>query len=132
MQYRLGQISLTDLISQSGVVEEIQNRQIEQSWAQATQEFLRSPEAMDYPGTPEVREWLGQWINEHDLLDTTDRLGALKQAYTALKQANADSDRANQEEAFRKTVNAETDPRKIRDMLFEQNGWNPRSIYERQ
>jgi hypothetical protein len=131
-EYKLGRISLTDLITQSGVVEEVQNRQAEQGWAQATQEFLRSPEGMDYPGTSEVREWLGQWINEHGLLDTTDRLSALKQAYAALKQANTDAALANEEKDFKERLDAETDPRKIRDLLFEQNGWNPRAIYERQ
>jgi hypothetical protein len=87
LKFKRGEISAADFIEQSGAVQnylekagvpmedlrsavqEKSSQRFEQSWAQATEEFLHSPEGSDWIGGEENKNILGRLIAENQLID---------------------------------------------------------------
>jgi len=75
-------IPLDDL---RATVEEKSHQRFEQSWADATTEFLHSEASAGWPGGERNKTLLGNKLNELGLLDAEDKVAAMQQAYEALK-----------------------------------------------
>lgn len=106
LKFKRGDISASDYIEQSGamdeyltkkgipvdalkdVVEQRQNSKVEQSWADATAAFLQSPSGADWPGGARNLEVIGLKIQSLNLVDATDKVAALAQAYASMKATN--------------------------------------------
>jgi len=105
-RFKAGEISAADYIEQSGAlrdyldkqgipldalrasVEQSQGTAYEQSWAQATETFLRSPAGATWPGDDRNRELMGMKIIELGLVDAPDKATALAQAFGELRRTN--------------------------------------------
>jgi hypothetical protein len=101
-QFRNGTISTAEYLEKSGAVrqylekegisvdalkstvEQTQTTQYQQSWADATNEFLNGPGA-DWPGGDQNREILGMKIAAMGLTDAPDKVAALAQAWAVMK-----------------------------------------------
>ena len=106
LKFKRGEISTADYIEQSGAMDEFlakkgvplsalkeavdqtQNSQFEKSWAQATEEFLRSPAGADWPGGNQNLQIIGMQIQSMNLLDAPDKVAALVRAYNAMKESH--------------------------------------------
>jgi len=102
LKFKRGEVSTQEYLEQSGAVkdylekqgvpldelrasvEQTRQRTYEQSWADATTAFLKS--GSDWPGGEKNKKLLGLKIQELGLLDATDKVAAIQQAYAALKQ----------------------------------------------
>lgn len=103
LKFKRGEISAKEYIQQSGAfdeylaeqgipvaelknsVEQNQNKRFEQSWADATQEFLNSQGGADWPGGDRNLQLIGLQLQSMGLVEAEDKVGALIQAYQALK-----------------------------------------------
>jgi hypothetical protein len=106
LQFKRGDINARQYLEQSGAigeylaeqgvplnelknaVQEQRGRGFEQSWADATQDFLNSPAGHDWPGGERNKEILGMTIAGLGLVDAEDKLAAMSQAYASMKAAN--------------------------------------------
>jgi hypothetical protein len=87
--------AVRDYLAQQGIpiddlkasVEQTQSKTYEQSWADATEEFLNGPYGSDWPGGDQNREILGMKLVQLGLEDAPDKVQALAQAYAALKSS---------------------------------------------
>jgi hypothetical protein len=90
LQFQLGQIDIETYLDKSGAIEKhIERRETEtrtSGWESATQDFLNSAEGASWPGGNEALTRIGQIIEASGLVDTNDKLEALKQAYAAMQQ----------------------------------------------
>ena len=104
LQFRRGDITTADYIERSGamadylakqgvpleslkeVIDLSQNAQETQSWADATEEFLNGPVGSDWPGGDKNLRLIGEKLIVLGLVDATDKIAALAQAYEAMKQ----------------------------------------------
>lgn len=109
-QLRLGIITTSDYLSKSGAVgdyleaqgisldalrersQEEASKAYQQSWANATREFLNGPGAT-WPGGNKNLAQMQMAVNALGLIDAEDKVAALVQAYEYLKQAGTLFDR---------------------------------------
>jgi hypothetical protein len=119
---RIGQATAAEYLENTGAIDEylkrrgldiqqIANERYTQSWADASAAFLKDP-ANDWPGGPENMRLIGMKIQSLGLEETDDKVAALKQAYSALKEegllfSNAPSQREMEE------MTAEMTPQQI-------------------
>jgi len=107
LKFKRGDISAQDYIEQSGAikdylekqgipldelresVEKNRSRGFEQSWEEATQEFLKGPGSQDWPGGEANREIIGMKIAALGLVDAEDKVAALAQAWASMKSTGA-------------------------------------------
>jgi hypothetical protein len=66
-------------------VQEKSSTRFEQSWADATQEFLNGPYGADWPGGDQNLEIIGLKLQQLGLTDAEDKVGALAKAYADMK-----------------------------------------------
>jgi hypothetical protein len=99
LRFKRGETSAKDYIEQSGAVDEylesrgisvenlrvVSSERFEQSWSDATQEFLNGPAGSDWPGGNENLEIIGQKLRELGLVDAEDKVAALAEAYASMK-----------------------------------------------
>ena len=106
LQFQLGQIDAATFIEKSGAINEylekqgipleelhsaVQERQenrFEQSWASATEEFLKSPAGSTWPGGQENLERAGQLLADNDLANAEDKVAALADVYKFMQENN--------------------------------------------
>jgi hypothetical protein len=104
-KYKRGEITLGDYIEQSGAVDSYlakkgvsveslqdsvnsnRDKKFEQSWADATNEFLQGPGA-DWPGGSRNREMLSMKVAALGLTEAEDKVLALTKAYAEMKRTN--------------------------------------------
>jgi hypothetical protein len=104
LRFKRGEIGTSDYLEQSGamadylakqgiplehlkeVVEEKQNTRYEQSWADATKEFLNSPEGRDWPGGQENMKKVGELVQQMGATDAEDKVSALTAAYRYMQE----------------------------------------------
>jgi hypothetical protein len=103
LQYKRGEITTADYLEKSGAVDDYLakkgipldslkaavdrnvNDVFEQSWADATQEFLNGPVGAGWPGGEKNRELLGMQLAAMNLIEATDKVAALGQAFAAMR-----------------------------------------------
>jgi hypothetical protein len=99
LKFKRGEISTDEYLSQSGAIErhlaeqgvdmealrEASGRKYEQSWEQATQEFLQSGEGRTWPGGEENKQRLGQVLIEMGLIESPSA-ESLARAYEYLRE----------------------------------------------
>jgi hypothetical protein len=100
LRFKRGEISTDEYLAQSGAIErhlaaqgvdmealrEVGAKKFEQSWEQATQEFLQSPLGRTWVGGEENKNILGQLIASNNLSETDDKVGALAAAFEFAKE----------------------------------------------
>lgn len=93
MQFRNGQITAAEYLDKSGAVDDVlaargisTDKLFEQSWADATQEFLNSEVGADWPGGERNKTLVGNILAQLGLVNSTDKVAALQQAYDYMKQ----------------------------------------------
>jgi hypothetical protein len=100
-QFRLGLITPEQFVEKSGVIgqyltergidvaeiQESQDRRYEQSWKEASAEFVNTPEGRTWPGGEKNLEILGMKIYALNLQNANDKVAALKAAYEEMKKA---------------------------------------------
>lgn len=112
-----GEISLTEAMDQSGVVDRALARQEQQSWATSVTAALAEGGPLeDWPGSPDgqLLEALGNKLAELHLENAPDKVSALAQAWNAMKaeaeqQTDADAQAAYEKELAACTSRAEID-----------------------
>ena len=103
LKFKRGDISASEYIEQSGAIKEYlekvgipldelrntveqgRNKAFEQSWEQATEEFLHSAAGADWPGGEKNTELIGLKMAALGLVNADDKVAAMAQAYQALK-----------------------------------------------
>jgi len=103
LQFKRGDINAKQYLEQSGAIkdyleeqgvplselksaiQENRGRGFEQSWSDATQEFLNSAAGADWPGGERNKEILGMTIAGLGLVDADNKLAAITQAYESMK-----------------------------------------------
>jgi hypothetical protein len=99
-EFRLGLITAEQFVEKSGVlsqylgergidvaeIQEAQDRRREQSWKEASAEFVKTPEGSAWPGGAKNLEILGSKILALGLADADDKVAALAQAYADMKR----------------------------------------------
>ena len=104
LQFKRGEISTADYLDQSGAFDDILAKRgissdalksavdrndasaYEQSWAEATEAFKTTAAGSDWPGGSKNVNLMGMQIVAMQLEDAPDKVAALAQAYTALKE----------------------------------------------
>jgi tRNA nucleotidyltransferase/poly(A) polymerase len=104
LRYKRNEVSTQEYLEQSGAVkdylenqgipldelrqtvEETRHKAFEQSWADATTTFLQS--GVSWPGGERNKQILGLKLQELGLIDATDKVAAISQAYAAMKKDN--------------------------------------------
>ena len=102
LKFKRGEVTTQEYLEQSGAVKDYLDKQgvpldelrasveksrhqsYEQAWADATVTFLKS--SSDWPGGDKNKKLLGLKIQELGLLDATDKVSAIQQAYASMKQ----------------------------------------------
>lgn len=103
LKFKRGEITTAEYLKQSGAVDEYlaaqgvsiaslketveksQTEKFEQSWAEATTEFLQSPAGADWPGGEKNKTLIGIQLAAMGLVDAKDKVAAMAQAYAAMK-----------------------------------------------
>jgi hypothetical protein len=99
-QFRLGLITAEQFVEKSGVInqylgergidvaeiQEAQGRRYEQSWKEASDEFIKTAEGRTWPGGEKNLEILGMKLVALGLQDAKDKVAALKSAYEDMKK----------------------------------------------
>ena len=103
MQFKAGEITTAEYLEQSGAVDEYlaskglpldalrsaveqtQSTQETQSWAEATELFRNGPAGSDWPGGDKNLKLIGRELAALGLVDATDKVAALAQAYQSMK-----------------------------------------------
>ncbi len=99
LQFRRGELTTTeylertnaigDYLAEQGVnVAALAQEQANKSWSEATEIFLQSEAGANWPGGTRNRQLLGDKLAALGLLEATDKVAAMAQAYQALKDAN--------------------------------------------
>jgi hypothetical protein len=106
LAFRRGELSVNDYLEKSGAiagyferqgipleelkatVQEKQTQRYEQSWQDATKEFLNSPEGRTWPGGQENLQRIGELIQQMGHGNAQDKVAALVQAYSVMKEKN--------------------------------------------
>jgi pyruvate dehydrogenase E2 component (dihydrolipoamide acetyltransferase) len=104
LKFKRGEITAADYIEQSGAmdaylaakgvpiealkatVEQSQDSQEQQSWAEASEAFLHSVSGADWPGGEQNRNLIGLKVAELGLVDEKDKVAALAKAWTEMKR----------------------------------------------
>jgi len=104
LKFKRGEITADAYLEQSGAVktylekqgvpldelkrsiEDGRSRGFEQSWADATQDFLKSAAGRDWPGGDKNLNIIGLKLQELGLVDAEDKVAALAQAYASMRQ----------------------------------------------
>lgn len=138
LRFKRGEISTSDYLEQSGAMEQylakqgipleelrasVQEKQGErtvQSWQDATNEFLNSPEGRTWPGGQENLKKVGELIQQMSAADAEDKVAALTAAYRYMKENDLVA--ANPElEAERRIREART-PEEVRAAVSSLSG----------
>jgi len=94
LQFQLGQIDVETYLDKSGAIEKHIERREQAArttgWESATESFLQSAEGASWPGGSEALARIGQIIQDSGLVDTFDKLDALKQAYALMQQEESE------------------------------------------
>ena len=134
MKFKRGEISPAEYIEQSGAVAEYLASQgvpvealkktvetqelhaVEQSWGDAVDVFLKSSAGADWPGGDKNRELIGLKLQQLNLIDATDKVAALAQAYTSMKQTGMvfDGSAPTQEQQSTQQSRPRTEPTSVR------------------
>jgi hypothetical protein len=99
-EFRLGLITAEQFVEKSGVlsqylgergidvaeIQEARDRGYEQSWKDASAEFINTPEGRTWPGGEKNLEILGMKIYALNLQNAPDKVAALKAAYEEMKK----------------------------------------------
>lgn len=104
-----GEISLTQAMDQSGVVERAIDRRTQQSWADATARALEVGGPLEeWPGSPDgvLLERLGNRISELGLQDSSDKVSALAQAWQSLQEEDAEQSETDAMVEYQKALEA--------------------------
>jgi hypothetical protein len=106
-KFKLGEISAKEYIEQSGAVNEFLAAQgisvdslktvvekskadaVHQSWASASETFRTSTVGSDWPGGVKNRQLLGDKLAALGLVDADDKVAAMAQAWSAMKESGA-------------------------------------------
>jgi len=130
LKFKRGEISTLDYLEQSGAmesylakqgipleelqasVEEKQDQRAVQSWADATNEFLNSPEGRTWPGGETNKIKVGELIQQMGATDSPDKVSALIAAYRYMKENNLVA--ANPELEMEKKIREARSPEEIR------------------
>lgn len=106
VDFKLGNITAADYIERSGamgaylekqgvsldklkaVVNEDQDKHFAKSWEDAGEQFKVSAVGKDWPGGEKNKEQLGLLIVSMGLIDATDKVGAMAQAWAKMKDRN--------------------------------------------
>jgi hypothetical protein len=104
LKFKRGEITTADYLERSGAVddylakkgvpidaikttiEDTDNKNFEKSWADATEEFLRSAAGADWPGGENNKTMTGMKLAAMDLIDAKDKVAALAMAYADMKR----------------------------------------------
>jgi trimeric autotransporter adhesin len=104
IRFKRGDVSVSEFIEQSGAVKDYLEKQgipiealrasvereqgtvYEQSWAEATKTFLKSPVGCKWPGGERNQHMLGVQIAALGLTDATDKVAAIAQAYEQMQK----------------------------------------------
>jgi hypothetical protein len=104
MQFRRGELTTTEYLDRTNAfgeylaekgfdVEAAAGKQFEQSWAQATQEFLNeTPEGRIWKGGQKNREIIGTLIQSHGLVDAQDKVAALRAMAVEMREKGLEFD----------------------------------------
>ncbi len=104
LKFKRGELSTQEFLEQSGaiahymashgapleqIVQTVQEAQAQQeieSWRDAVQTFLTTASGADWPGNSKNLEMIGLQIQSLGLVDASDKVAALAQAYQSMKQ----------------------------------------------
>jgi hypothetical protein len=97
LQFKRGQLTTAEYLERTNAigeyleskgfdVEAAASKQFEQSWAQASEEFLRGA-GSDWPGGTKNRELIGMKLASMNLIDAKDKVAALATAYADMKKS---------------------------------------------
>ena len=104
LQFKRGEITAQEYIEKSGAVKDYLEKQgvpldelkatieqgrsktFEQSWADATEEFLHSATGADWPGGEKNKEILGLKLSALNLIDTENKVEAIAKAWSSMKE----------------------------------------------
>jgi hypothetical protein len=95
----------------------VSSERFEQSWSDATQEFLSGPAGSDWPGGNENLEIIGQKLQELGLVDAEDKVAALAESYASMK-SNSQVQKNPEVERNRKIAEAAT-PNELKEILSQ-------------
>lgn len=100
LQFKRGEITTETYLRESGALDsylaengidpealrEVSSKKFEQSWADATNEFLSSAAGADWPGGETNRQTIGQIIAETGWIESANKAEALTAAWAYMKQ----------------------------------------------
>jgi DNA gyrase inhibitor GyrI len=104
LQFRRGELTTAEYLDRTNAigeylaekgfdVQEAASRQFEQSWAQATESFLRdSPEGQSWKGGQKNLEIIGNLIQSHGLVDAQDKVAALRSLAREMREKGLEFD----------------------------------------
>jgi hypothetical protein len=140
LKFKRGEIDTATFLAQSGAIEnyleqqgipldtlkevaqERQDTRIVQSWQEATQEFLNSPEGRTWPGGQENLKRAGELIQQMGATDVEDKVLTLVKVYRYMRENELLS--PNKEaDALRRVAEART-PSELRDAAVALRGGN--------
>jgi hypothetical protein len=122
-QYRSpGDSVLENLLATHGItlpdLQAAVSRNFTASWADATQEFLRSEAGNSWPGGEENLRRISNKVIELGLVDSPDRVGALATAYAALRDADQllPNPAIEREREYNEAISNATSPTEIAEL----------------
>ncbi len=136
MQFRRGELTTAEYLDRTNAigeylaekgfdVEAAAGKQFEQSWAQATQEFLNNTtEGQTWKGGQKNMELIGNLIQSHGLLDAADKVAALQACAAEMRQKGLEFDGDMSPEQAIEMTNSAT-PQEILEAWKEGQGGHP-------
>jgi hypothetical protein len=113
LQFSLGQLTLSQFLEQSGVVEQYQQKQAEQNtvrgWEDATARFLASPEGANWPGADALPR-ITEILQANHLENAEDKLSVMKQAWALMQQEDTEVE-------VERAISEINDPYELRNRL---------------
>jgi hypothetical protein len=138
LKFKRGEVSTSDYLEQSGAmeqylakqgipleelrasVEEKQGERMVQSWQEATQAFLNSPEGRSWPGGQENLKKVGEIIEQQGWQDEADKVSVLTAAYRQMRENNLVA--SNPEIEMEKRIREARSPAEVRAAVSSLSG----------
>ena len=104
--------------------QDVQNTRLMQSWEQATQEFLQSPEGASWPGGNRNVELIGKILLQENLMEAEDKTAALVAAYRHARENNllTENEEVKSQQQLHSKLASATNFGELRDHLVQARG----------
>jgi hypothetical protein len=106
MKFKRGEIDSATYIRESGVLDQVLDQREQQSWADATGEFLNSDYGQNWMGGEAGVTVMSRKLEELGLTEASDKFSALVTAWQAIQSEQAEIEQEKTDEAYKLALSA--------------------------